>query len=52
LLVLFVAVLSATVVHADEPDAVGVEEAVSETGEPADPVTSKACWGLTIPRPW
>jgi len=39
LVVLSIAVLSATVVHADEPDAVGVEETVGETGEPVDPVT-------------
>ena len=37
LLVLFVAVLSATAAHADEPDAVGMEETASETGEPAVP---------------
>ncbi len=35
LVVLSIAVLSATAVHADEPGAVGVEETVSETGEPA-----------------
>ena len=40
LCVLLLAVLSASVVHADEPDAVGVEETVSEPGEPADPVTA------------
>ncbi len=49
LLVLSVAVLSATVVHADEPDAVGAKETVSETDassetdapdEPVDPVTA------------
>ena len=34
LVVLFIAVLSATAVHADEPEAVVVEETVSETGEP------------------
>jgi hypothetical protein len=36
LVVLFIALLSASVVHADEPGAVGVEETVSETGEPAE----------------
>ena len=40
LVVLFIAALSATAAHADEPDAVGMEETVSETGEPADPVTA------------
>ena len=41
LVVLSIAVLSATAVHADEPDAVGAEETVSETGEPADPMTAQ-----------
>jgi hypothetical protein len=35
LVVLSIAVLSATAAHADEPGTVGVEETVSETGEPA-----------------
>jgi hypothetical protein len=41
LVVLCIAVLSATAAHADEPDAVVVEKTVSETGEPADPVTAQ-----------
>jgi len=40
LVVLFIAMSSATAAHADETDAVGMEETVSETGEPADPVTA------------
>jgi len=43
LVVLSIAVLSATAAHAAEPDAVGVEEALTEPGEPdkpADPVTA------------
>ena len=40
LVVLSIAVLSATAVHADEPDAGGVDETVGQTGEPADPVTA------------
>ena len=41
LVVLFIAVLSATAAHADEPDAVVVEETVSEPGAPVDPVTAQ-----------
>ena len=41
LVVLCIAVLSATAAHADEPDDVGVEETVSEPGEPAEPVTAQ-----------
>ena len=37
LVVLCIAVLSVTAAHADEPDAVGMEETVSEPGEP-DPL--------------
>ena len=40
LVILSIAVLSATAAHADEPDAVGVEETASETGEPVDPMTA------------
>jgi hypothetical protein len=41
LLVLLIAVLSPSVVHAAEPGAVGVQEAVTEGGAPADPVTAQ-----------
>ncbi len=50
LVVLCIAVLSATAAHADEPDAVVVEETVSETGEPADPVTAQPESELALQR--
>ena len=50
LVVLCIAVLSATAAHADEPDAVVVEETVSEPGEPADPVTAQPESELALQR--
>ena len=50
LVILCIAMLSATAAHADEPDAVGVAETVSEPGEPADPVTSPAESELALQR--